>query len=242
VSPLWTKRLIVGLWPHGITIRDAADLEGSSLAYWPNAVDEVAGSWRNSMVTFQRWTTESAPKRARLDIVVSDCFVRHVVLPWTSDLTDDEEWLALARARVDVTWGHAESWEVRIDRPRFESSCLACAIDRDLRTQLLSLRQPPRLTIRSIQPSFTATFNALCTSISDAPTLVVVGERDSVTIGAIENNHWRNVRTLPTAGGEQAVIGRLIERERLLLGLPPDVSVLQRLAAHLPTHGGVGAR
>lgn len=239
MSPLWSKRLVVGLWPHGVTIRDVTDLGASSLAYWPNAVDEDVGPWRNSMVTFQRWTAESAPRRASLDIVVSDRLVHHVVLPWTSDLTDDEEWLALARARVDVTWGHAESWEVRIDRPRFKANRLVCAIDGDLRAQLLSLAQPPRLAIRSIQPNFSATFNELCATIGDAPTLVVVGERDSVTIGAIENNRWRNVRTLPTDGSDQAGIGRLVERERLLLGLPSDVSVLQRLSGDVP-HSGVG--
>jgi hypothetical protein len=244
VSPLWSKRLIIGLLPHGIVVRNAAapKSQGSSLAYWPNAFVDESVSWRDSVATLQRWLTENSPKRARLDIIISDRYVRYLVLPWSSDLTQDEEWLALARARIDVTWGQAEAREVRIDRPRFKSTCFACAIDQDLHARLLSLQLPPGLKIQAVRPNFTATFNELRADITAAPTLVVVGERDSVTIGAIENNQWRHVRSLPTTGGDQEAVGRLVERERMLLGLPADVSVIQRLVANLPAQSGVAVQ
>jgi len=242
VSPLWSERLQVGVWPHGITIRDAgaAPADAASQAYWQNPTDQEEGSWRTSIATLQHWVSNSAPQRGRLDIVVSDYFVRPVVLAWSPDLTKDEEWLALARARIDVTWGSTEPWEVRIDRLSFKSNCLACGIPQELWTKLLEL-QRPGLKVNSIQPNFTSAFNSLASAIGRGAALIVVSERNSATIGAVEGGSWRHVRTLPAAGDASEEIERLVERERLLLGLPPDVAVVYRRDTDVPNQSDLAA-
>jgi hypothetical protein len=230
---LWSERFVVGLWPHGITIGSGtgAPPDGSTHAFWANSSNEneADASWHASLGTLAHWAAEVSPKRAQLDIVVSDHFVRQVVLPWSADLTQDREWLALARARIDVTWGSSEPWEVRIDRLRFKSSCLACGIHQDLLMQLLELRRPG-LMVKSIQPNFTTIFNQLAATVGQTATLLVVSERRSATIGAFDGGAWRHVRTLPVAGEESDEIKHLVERERLLLGLPPDVTVIHQRA------------
>ena len=242
MSPLWSNRLTVGLFSDGIRVRDggASASVDSGAIFWPNAAGGEPNSWSQGVETLQRWIIEAASRRARLDIVISDHFARYFVLPWSSDLTSDDEWLALARARVDMTWGNGDSWEVRLDRPRFGSNRLACAMDQDLRRQLLSLKGSGGVAINSIQANFTATFNKLCPSVSGSLTLVVVAERTCVTIGSVEDYQWRQVRTLSLSNSDQQSLGRIIERERLLLGLPADVCVLQSLARDVPTQSAVG--
>jgi hypothetical protein len=239
VSLLWSEGFLVGLWAHGITIRRGTITrsDASSQAYWPNRSGEEIAAWRASVNTMERWLTEIAPKRARVDIIVSDHFVRQAVLPWSLELTEDDEWLALAKAHIDVTWGNAESWDVRIDRLRFGSTCLACGISQDLRTQLLELqKKSPGLRVRSIQPNFTATFNSVAATVGDTATLIAVAERSSVTIGALDGGAWRHVRTLPVADDDADKIERLVNRERLLLGLPSEASAIYRLRTDTPDY------
>jgi hypothetical protein len=225
---LWSERLVVGFWPHGVTIGDAAArrTESVNCGYWRNPLDQEENSWRATLDTLEGWITANAPKSVRVDIVISDHFVRHVVLPWSPELTEEQEWLALARARIDLTWGNAEAFELRIDRLRYKSSCLTCAMDRDLRTHLFALERHPGFKVNSIQPNFTATFNSLAIGIGNAATLVVVPERHSVTIGAVDGSAWRHVRTQPVVCNDASGIGKLVDRERLLLGLPSDVAVI----------------
>lgn len=229
MSLLWSERFVIRLWPHGVTIRNAIERGGTVQAYWQNPADDENLSWQASLNTLQRWITDTAPKRVRIDTVISDHFSHHLVLPWSPDLREDEEWLALAKARIDVTWGNAESWEVRIDRLRFESSCLTCAMPRDLRTQLLALERRPGVKVRSIQSNFTASFNDIATTVGTTATLIVVSERHSATIGSVHAGAWRYIRTLPITGDDASEIEKLVDRERLLLGLPPDVTVVYKL-------------
>jgi hypothetical protein len=228
---LWSERFVIGLWPHGVTIRNAIDgrSSGAVQAYWQNPVDDESLPWQVSLSTLKHWITDIAPKRVRVDIVISDHFSHHLVLPWSQDLREDEEWLALAKARVDVTWGNGESWDVRIDRLRFGNSCLTCAMDRDLRTQLLTLERRPGVKVRSIQSNFTASFNDIAISVGTAATLIVVSERHSVTIGAVDAGIWRHIRTLSITGDDLSEIEKLVDRERLLLGLPPDAAMIYKL-------------
>ena len=236
MSPLWSERLVVGFWPHGVTIGDATAKRtaGVNRTYWRNPQDQEEISWRASLDTLTHWIAGRTPKSVLVNIVISDHFVRHVVLPWSPELTEEQEWLALARARIDLTWGNAEEFELRIDRLRYKSSCLTCAMDRDLRTHLFALERHPGFKVSSIQPNFTATFNSLATGIGNTATLVVIPERHSVTIGALEGSSWRHVRTQPIVRNDASDIERLVDRERMLLGLPPDVAVVYGLESDGP--------
>jgi hypothetical protein len=83
--------------------------------------------------------------------------------------------------------------------------------------------------VRSIQSNFTASFNDIATSIGTTATLIIVSERHSATIGAVHAGVWRYIRTLPITSDDANEIKKLVDRERLLLGLPPDVTVVYKL-------------
>jgi hypothetical protein len=225
---LWSERLVIGVWPHGVTICNgvARRTDGANQIYRGNPIGQEEASWRASLDTLENWVTDNASSNVRVDVVISDHFVHHVVLPWSRELTEEQEWLALAKARIDLTWGGAEALELRIDRLRYKSGCLTCALDRDLRSHLFALEPRLGLKIKSIRPNFTATFNSLAAGIGNTTTLIVVPERHSVTIGAVDAGTWHHVRTQPVIRKSASDVEMLVDRERLLLGLPPDTAVI----------------
>jgi hypothetical protein len=228
VSLLSNRRFAVGLWPHGITVSDRSwqKPDMAMQEYRGNSGGGENAPWEAGLAALERWIADIGPRKAASDVVVSNQYVHYMVLPWSKELRDDSEWRALAKARVDLMWGNSDSLDIRLDRMRFGNSRLVCAMDGELKQQLLSLRRNHSHTVISIQPHFISVFNSLAPDIGIAPTMIVVTERHSATIGAIDRGAWRHIRTLPVRHGDSHEMEAVVHRERLLLGLPADAAVL----------------
>jgi hypothetical protein len=193
--------------------------------YWPDQPVTEPPRWTAGLDAIKRWISEVAPRGARSEIVVSDEYVRYLVLPWSSDLTDEAEWLALAKARIDLIWGSGVASDIRMERLRFNTSRLVCAMDQGLTVQLLALQASHGHTVTSIRPHFTVAFNALAGDIPPERTMIIISERQCLTIGAVEGGAWKHVRTIPIST-DAGSVEPLVNRERLLLGLSADCTIV----------------
>lgn len=243
MSRWWNSRILVGFWPHGITVQEATGRIDNEpyLGYWPAGTQLGDFPWSAGFAALDQWLSNVAPRRSHIEVRLSSHYAQYLVLPWSTDLKRDTEWQALAKARVEFIWGNKIDWDIRLDRLRFESSCVVCAIDGQLTAALLALRSPIGLAIKSIQPHFSASFNELAADVGDGPTLIVSPELDCITIGAADQGAWTHIRTLPVSVDSSLAVDTLVNRERLALGLPADCSVVygRRLGPALPyeTHG-----
>lgn len=228
MSRWWNSRILVGFLPHGITVQEATgriDNEPYS-GYWPAGTQLGEFPWSAGFAALDQWLSNVAPRRSHIEVWLSSHYARYLVLPWSTDLKRDSEWQALAMARVEFIWGNKVDWDIRLDRLRFESSCLVCAVDGQLTSALRALRSPNGLAIKSIQPHFSASFNELAAEVGDGPTLIVSPEPDCITIGAADQGAWKHIRTLPVSEESTLSVETLVNRERLALGLPADCSVV----------------
>ena len=228
MSRWWSKQFVVGLWPRGITVQDAS-AEATDSPYsgsWATA--DVPGElpWTAGINAINRWLSTIAPPRCGIEVRLSSQYAHYLILPWSAALTRESEWKSLAKARVESIWGSQTNWDIRLDRLRFGSSCLACAVDDRLISDLVAMRNSRGLRLRSIQPAFSASFNELATTLQGGSTLLVTSELDCVTIGAVDQGTWNHIRTLPLSSPFSVSADTLVNRERLSLGLPPDCSVV----------------
>src|SRR5688572_27267169 len=91
-----------------------------SAANWQAAVDALPSALAGS-------------KGAGVTVVLSNHFVRYALLPWLPSLKSEDEWLALARHRLELVHGHAgEDWVVRCAETAPRGARVACAVDRGL--------------------------------------------------------------------------------------------------------------
>ena len=223
------KRFVIGMWPHGLTFHEKAigAAASSYLGYPLNELDREP-QWAAGLDAMRRWVADIAPKGSRIETVISDKFVRYLVLPWSNDLTRESEWQALARARISLIWSDGIDSEIQLDQLQFKKNRLVCAIDRSLTQALLALRISRTPVVASILPHFTARFNTIAADIRPGTTLLVAYEHERITVGAVDDGEWKHVRTLhgPT---DATSVETMINRERLLLGLPAECNIVRCL-------------
>jgi hypothetical protein len=228
VSLLSSNCAVIGLWPHGITVsrREPSAEETSTQTYSPGSPSESPAAWATSLAALEEWLADDDGAHVVSDIVVSDQFMRYLVLPWSSDLANDAEWRALARAKIDLLWGNGSGLDIRLDRPRYKRSRLVCAMESELRSRLQTLMRDRNHVIRSIQPHFTFAFNDVADELRAEEVLMVVSERDCATVAVADGSSWGHIRTLLSPGLDPDALDTLVNRERLLLGVSAEATVI----------------
>jgi hypothetical protein len=227
VSLLSSKCINVGLWPQGAWESDDSDLlaGADSPGEWQLIDAKTTPSLDATLELFEQWLADAPPPLPLIDLIISSFFIRHLVLSWSHELASEDEWAAMARARIDALWGNAGDFVVRLDTPRFQRSRLVCAMPRASAEKISIIQREHGLKIRTIQSSFVAAFNKIAHRVGPESTLIVVGETGYVTVAAVAGHSWVHIRTLPRPGDLDSM-KELISRERLLLGLPTETVVL----------------
>jgi hypothetical protein len=230
VSRLSSDRLTIGLWPHGVSIRSGVFThERVEWDEWrPRSADDADVTGKGAVPVITEWFTDTPHRRIDADIVVSNSFARLQILEWSEELNGLREWYTVARAQMEMTWGMVpgDDWELRLDRRRFHMGRLACAFNKHFLNSLRELERLPGFQIRSIQANLARSFNLFAETIGSGIAIVVVPEKENITIGAVNRGSWVHMRTIPVAPlQDSSELRTLIERERLLLGLPDDASM-----------------
>jgi hypothetical protein len=154
--------------------------------------------------------------RAAASVILSDHFVRYLVLPWSAELVSDAEQLEFARARLAKVFGEtAQRWSVLINPSPAGQPRLAVAVERALIEALEEVVAAARLKLTSIQPAFVARFNAAHSRLApDA--WIVIAERGRLVLAHIAGGQWRSVRTRPV-NGAAIPLAQVLEQERMLV-------------------------
>lgn len=148
-----------------------------------------------------------AAMRGRVDVtvVLSNHFVRYVVLPEQDGAATPEEELALARFHFAKIHGdRAKAWEVRVCEQ------LACAIDAALLSEMrgiFSRRKGVKLV--SVQPYLMAAFNRSRRRIPREGAWLVLAESGRTCLVRLAARGWVSVHN-----GRETGVEELIERER----------------------------
>lgn len=96
----------------------------------------------------------------KINIILSNCWVRYLVLPWHQHVYAYKDWLALAQNRMREQYGaRAAGWDIQISTQGYAKPVLAVATDRQIAEGLDRLADQHRWHLQQIEPAFATLVN-----------------------------------------------------------------------------------
>ncbi len=222
---LWRDQVRIALSPRRVAaVRLARGLTPRIVQHKVVACGDVADErpWAPAIEALRE--VLALPGMAQTDAVVilSNHFVRHLLLPWNPAVVTAEEDIAFARARFGQVFGPgAESWAIRVSGAKAGTARVVSAVEQPLLDAVTALTSNARLNVRSIQPHLMAAFNAWGGGkVRDAWLALV--EPGRLLLGLRQRREWRSLRSRPL-DGDGAWLAEIIEQERRLLGIGPGL-------------------
>lgn len=161
MSRLWSELLYIALLPDRLAWVIPARGWGKRIRAHgsvPVPAAPEGNLWQATLEVLQRELPGIPVARAEVSVVLSNAFVRYLVINSSTALSNGEERLALARHDFQKIHGVlAEAWEIRIAAG--EQNYLAAALDGELLAQLRHCFSATNLKLHSIQPYAVAAFN-----------------------------------------------------------------------------------
>ena len=222
------KRYAAHLAPGAVTL---AELKGA-LRPRPHhrtvlpAPADTSWSWADAVAQMDSHFEKLNGSRGAIDIVVADAFLRYAVLPWSNELSGQQEVEALARIRLEELFGpEVAAWDLVIDRQEFGCGGLVCAIAPGLPALLEERCAARKLTLRSLVPDFMERYNRLRGRVATSEFLYA-GVSDGRCQLAYRNaSGWQSMRAVPLRERSAAALNDVLEREILLQDCADDVEV-----------------
>jgi hypothetical protein len=224
VSPSWREQVTITLSPRQVV------LERFGRGLRPALTDRKAlacaeatdgANWQPALEALREALAHPNVGSGTATVVLSNHFVRYLLLPWNADLVNGQEELAFAGARFQQVFGEAaHQWVLKLSHfgPGFAS--VASAIERPLLEALTSLIAGSPLRLRSIQPGFMAACNAR-QRMPPGAAWVAMAEPGRLLLGSIRAGKWQSLRARPL-NGHAVALKQAIEQECLLLGVEPN--------------------
>lgn len=225
------ERLHIGLAPGRVDVlRLGARLGRAAPLERAVPCEPVAGqpAWQAALQALQAPLAELGRRGEGVAVVLSNHFVRYLVLPWQAELSGATEIEAWARLQFEQTFGAAASeWTLRIAAPGWGRPLVACAVDAALLEQLGQQLTALGLRLASLQPLLMAAYNTRRRGFKGATALAVV-EAGRVCLGVMDPQGWRQIASRRAGADDDTTAA--IEQELALLDShdpAPRLEVLQ---------------
>lgn len=174
--------------------------------------------WQPVLALLQKSMQGDDVKKAYATVILSNHFVRFLVLPWNEAWLSDAEKMALVQHRFAEVYGeNGEHWDYRLSEGTFGAPSIASAIPHELLSQLKTIFNASVLRLVSVQPYLMTAFNACRTELARDDGWFVLAERDTFCIGLVESGQWSSIRLRRVKADwfEEAML--LLDREALLM-------------------------
>ena len=221
MSPSLRRRVRIALSPR------RALAAAFSAGMQPRLLDQRAVACAHGAAGEQFWepalealraALEPLPQaRASVTVILSNHFVRYLLLPWKPEIVTDDEEVAFATARFSQVYGASTlDSAVRVSTAPAGSQHVASAIERPLLQMLDELLADFGLRADSIQPHLMSAVNAWGgRRLRDG--WIALAEPGLLLLGLRQNGAWISLRSRPLEPA--APLATIIEQERRLLGL-----------------------
>lgn len=189
--------------------------------------DAGAPAWSAPIAALAGWLAQHGP--CRLDIVLSNRFVRFACLPWSDVVTGEEALKTLARLAMESHYGDMAGWTLVVDDAPWGRPRLACSVEDLLLQQFHEVVMQAGSRCQSIVPQFALCWNRWQPGFAETDALLAVAEADvPAVIATIRGGDWQAVRTLGGIRDGEALQASLA-REALLQGF--ETAPAQRVHA-----------
>lgn len=173
-------------------------------------------------------------RAGRVEVVLSNRFVRFCLVPWSWDIGSPREQESLARHCLEEIYGQsAEGWRVRLSPEATGRLRLAAAMPEALLDGLRAQCAASGAKLASVQPYLMAAFNRFRRHLAHGDFLFVLAEPGRCALLLAQGGGWVRVRTLGLDDSASA-LALLVGRELELL--QAKESAPQTLYLHAPGH------
>jgi hypothetical protein len=246
VSPSWPERFCAVLCPDQVQVvrRRRGWRRGAEFRFAQPVDSEGDGPpWQATVEAFQRFLATPGAGSGTIEVVLSNHFVRYLLVPWSPRIGSADELRNYAAAMFEEIHGEASAgWDVSVSAERGGAPRLAAAVDRALLASLRSAAGPTRLRLASVQPYLMAAYNRVARAHTGKDFVFMLLEAGRACIVAAQGGRWCHVGTGAAPESETA-LSALLAREMQLADLQGDMPPAYVHAAHRqglvlpPVHG-----
>ena len=171
-------------------------------------------SWRAAVDTLTAALREPRDRVGRVEIVLSDHFVRYLLIAWSEGLVGDGERLGFARLAFRDLYGHlADTWDACLDEQPAGQASFACAVDRALASSLRELVARAGGELTALIPSLADCINRHRSALNAPEFCLAAAEPGRVSIAFRSGGGWQAVRSRRVDGPLPETLPMLLKQE-----------------------------
>lgn len=219
MSRLSRDRIHIALCPGRLTgLRFGGMIRPRVLEKRSNECDPGYGPqpWHGALHALQGVSESLKSEAVDVTVIVSNHFVRFALVPWSDELRDTEDELAMARYCFTKIYGErANGWAVRLSEDAPGAARLASAVDKELVDAIVGCFKPGgRVRLVSIQPYLMAAFNTWRSKIAAGEAWFLLLEPGRACLALIRDGKWVAIRNTKADIADVQSLLDLLERER----------------------------
>jgi hypothetical protein len=226
VSRLFPDRIGISLSPESVAW--VVMRRGLPNRLHANGMTKIAAqdgrAWQQAVQTLQSELLLLPVTKGKVTVVLSNAFVRYLLVSGGEVISGDEDRMALAKHDFMKVYGDvAQSWEIRISAADAGGKFLASAVDAGFIEQLRQIFSSTGFTLDSIQPYFALAFDTWCTKLDGkASHGILLSEATGYCYAGIGSDAWEFLRTGRWEEDDPVkTFQRVIDREVFLSGATP---------------------
>lgn len=177
--------------------------------------------WRAALLELETALPGYADGKTAATVILSNHFLRYVLVPWRAELADAEEELSFTRHCFTRIYGKtAQQWELRLSQEAHASSRLASAMDMELLDALKGVFDGAGIVLQSIQPHLMAAFNGFRGRLRKRSAWFALLEPGNLCLALLHQGCWLRVRSLRVGSEWRDELPLILEREAYLADNP----------------------
>jgi hypothetical protein len=241
VSPLLRNELRIALSPRKVVMERLSRGMRPVIAARQEIACAAPGQdeapWAKVLEALESGLQKMGGAKSNAQIVLSNHFVRYALVPWSDQISDQDEEQAFIRLCFTKTYGaDAQPWALRMSPNGYGETQVACAIDQGLLDGLERVVTAHGAKLVSLQPYLMTMFNQWRQELPDSAAWFVVAEPGRLCVSQLQKGRWQTLRTVKAGGDWQIALKKLLEREYLI-----SESGMERGAVYLCAPGSVAA-
>ncbi|MBI3146614.1 MAG: hypothetical protein HYZ18_15445 [Pseudogulbenkiania sp.] len=226
---LCPDRVILARLSHGLH----SHLLAKRIVACPEAGTEPG--WRPAVEVLRSTLKEPEWQQAAGTLVISNHFVRYLLVPWNDQLSTPEEWQAMVQHCFHQVYGEvAEHWACRWSGGGFGMPLIASAIDPELLVALHQVAQETGMKLDSVQPYLMSAFNYWRRRMISDNGCFLLTEPGRVCLACFHDKQWSGLVFEQLPDDVAAALPDLLQRMLLRLEGGPLPDDIFAFAAEVP--------
>lgn len=195
--PLWRDRLRIALCPDRVIVMRLgrgrrAQVIAKQIVDCTPAPNQPGG--RAPLDALAQLLATPQWQNADATVILSNYFVRYALVPWSDEISDEQEEAAYVKLCFSKIYGAAaDAWTLRLSEERRGTPGMASAVDSKLLAELETVCATGKLRLRSVQPYLMPVFNQARHSIAEQTCWLVLAEPGKLCMALVHKGRWRSV-------------------------------------------------